>query len=163
MAGFEGPRYRATVFRFTASSRAIRRPDQPLRANALFASEVLTQRWFIRPHEPNNRARSAMNFFTSDSGWFATAIDWLVLTARWHLTTKQLSPATRCHAYTALGLSPVSRFSFKFTRRVHPAKCITKKPPLLGWFCKKAALFWGGSVAEVFRMNSKTSNPFGLN
>jgi hypothetical protein len=76
------PRYRATVSRFTASSRAIRRPDQPLRANALIASQMLTQRWFICPHEPNNRARSAMNLFTSDSGWFATALDWLVLTAR---------------------------------------------------------------------------------
>jgi hypothetical protein len=82
MAGYEGPRYRATVSRFTASSRAIRRGDQPLRANALIASQVLTQMWFIRPHEPNNRARSAMNLFTSDSGWFATALEWLVLTAR---------------------------------------------------------------------------------
>jgi hypothetical protein len=81
MAGFEGPRYRATVSRFTASSRAIRRPDKLLRANALIASQVLMQRWFIRPHEPNNRARSAMNLFTSDSGWCSTALYWLVLTA----------------------------------------------------------------------------------
>ena len=68
MAGFEGPRYRAIVSRFTASSRAIRRPDQPLKATALIASQVLMQRWFIRPHGPHNRARSAMNLFTSDSG-----------------------------------------------------------------------------------------------
>ena len=70
MVGFEGLKYRATVSRFTASSWAIRRPDQPLRANTLIASQVLTQRWFVRPHEPNNRARSAMNLFTSDTGWF---------------------------------------------------------------------------------------------
>ena len=81
MAGFEGPRYRTTVSRFTASSRAIRRPDKPLRANALLASQVLMQRWFIRPHEPHNRACSAMNLFTSDSGWCSTALYWLVLTA----------------------------------------------------------------------------------
>ncbi len=68
MAGFEGPRYQATVSRFTAGSRAIRRPDQPLRTNALIASQVLMQRWFIRPHKPNNRARSAMNLFTSETG-----------------------------------------------------------------------------------------------
>ena len=35
MAGFEAPRNRATVSRFTTSDRAIRRLDQPLRANAL--------------------------------------------------------------------------------------------------------------------------------
>jgi hypothetical protein len=64
MAGFEGPRYRATVSRFTASSRAIRRPDPPLWAIALIASQVLMQRLFIRPHEPNNRDRSAINLFT---------------------------------------------------------------------------------------------------
>jgi hypothetical protein len=39
-----------------------------LRATALIASQVLMQRWFIRPQGPNNRARSAMNLFTSDSG-----------------------------------------------------------------------------------------------
>ena len=70
MAGFEDPRYRATASRFTASSRAIRRPDQPLRANALIASQVLMQRLFIRPHEPKHRDRSAINLFTLDTGWF---------------------------------------------------------------------------------------------
>jgi hypothetical protein len=43
---------------------------------------VLTQRWFIRLHGPHYRARSATNFFTSDSGWFSTALYWLGLTAR---------------------------------------------------------------------------------
>lgn len=77
MAGFEGSRfqvpgsrYRAVVFWFTPSSRVMRHPDQPLRINAWIASQVLTQRWFIRPHGPNNRARSAINLFTSDTGWF---------------------------------------------------------------------------------------------
>ena len=32
------------------------------------------------------------------------------------LTATQLPSATRCHASTVLGLSPVSRFSFMFTR-----------------------------------------------
>jgi len=70
MAGFEDPRYRATVSRFTASSWAIRRPHPPLRAKVLIASQVLMQRLFIRPHEPNNRDHSAMDLFTSDTGWF---------------------------------------------------------------------------------------------
>ena len=70
MASFEGPRYRATVSRFAAGSRAIRRPDPPLKAKVLIASQVLMQRLFIRPHEPNNRDRSAMDLLTSDTGWF---------------------------------------------------------------------------------------------
>ena len=82
MAGFEGSRYRANVSQFPASSRAILRPDQPLRANVLIASQVLTKRWIIGPHEPNHRPRSAMKLFTSDTGWFSTALYWLVLTAR---------------------------------------------------------------------------------
>jgi hypothetical protein len=64
------------------SSRAIRRPDQPFNAHALIASQVLTQRWFILLHEPNYPARSAMNLFTSDTGWFSTTLYWLGLTAR---------------------------------------------------------------------------------
>jgi len=64
MAGFEGPMYRSNVSQFPASSRAIRRPDQPLRANVLIASQVLTQRCFIALAGSNNRARSAMNLFT---------------------------------------------------------------------------------------------------
>jgi hypothetical protein len=41
-----------------------------LKAKVLIASQVLMQRLFIRPHEPNNRDRSAMDLLTSDTGWF---------------------------------------------------------------------------------------------
>jgi hypothetical protein len=58
MACFEGLRYLATVSSFKLSARMICRPNPPLRPYALIASQVPTQRWLIRPHELNHRARS---------------------------------------------------------------------------------------------------------
>jgi hypothetical protein len=37
------------------------------------------------------------------------------------------------------------------------------KAAIFGAVLQKSRPFWGGSVAEVFGMNSKIFNPFGLN